>query len=267
MPDARPLRGIRVLITRAHDQADGMLKLLADLGADVMNIPTIEIVPPQSFQPLDRALEHANSYDWLILTSVNGVRALAKRAAKTNVALGLLRSLKIAAIGPATADELRMLGMQAALVPEEYIAESVVAALKGKVFGKKVLLVRAKVARDVIPDSLRAAGAEVDVVEAYETVMPVNSSGRIKELLADAQRRPNVITFTSPSTVKNFVTILGKGTSPKNALQGIVLASIGPVTTASMLENGWQADVVAKEYTVPGLVAALQQYYETKNQS
>ncbi len=257
-----PLRGVRILVTRAREQADGLVKMLTDLGADVINIPTIEFVPPQSFQPLDLALAHANSYDWLILTSVNGVRALAKRAEKTNVSLGLLRSLKIVAIGSATADEIRMLGLQAALVPEEYVAESVVTALKGKVFGKKVLVVRAKVGRDVIPDSLRAAGAEVDVAEAYETVLPVNSSGKIKELLTDADRRPQVITFTSSSTVKNFVTILGKGNSPKIALQGIVLASIGPVTTATLLENGMQVDLTATEYSIPGLVVALKNYFE-----
>jgi len=260
-----PLRGMRILVTRAREQADGMVKLLTDLGADVINIPTIEFVPPQSFQPLDLALAHMNSYDWLILTSVNGVRALAKRAEKTNVSLGLLRSLKIVAIGSATANEVGMLGLQAALVPEEYVAESVVTALKGKVFGKKVLVVRAKVGRDVIPDSLRAAGAEVVVAEAYETVLPVNSSGKIKELLADEGRRPHVITFTSASTVKNFITILGKGNSPKIALQGVIIASIGPVTTATLIENGMQVDVTANEYSVPGLVAALKKHFETLN--
>jgi len=257
----KPLSGKRILITRAREQADDMVRALTDLGAEVINIPTIEINPPQSFQPLDRALVRANTYHWLILTSVNGVRAMAKRAEKNEVDLGLLRTLKIAAIGPATADEIRLLGLKPELVPDEYVAESVVAALKGKVFGKKVLLVRAKVARDVIPDSLRAAGAEVDVVEAYETGLPVNSIAKIKALLAAGEERPDVITFTSPSTVKNFITALGQGASPKTVLEGIVLASIGPVTTASMLENGLRADVVAKEYTAIGLVESLKEYF------
>src|SRR5271155_3005283 len=212
---AKPLTGIRILITRAREQADGMAQALTNLGAEVISIPTIEINPPQSFQPLDYALVRANTYHWLILTSVNGVRALAKRAEKNSVDLGLLRTLKIATIGPATADEISLLGLKPELVPDEYVAESVVAALKGKVFGKKVLLVRAKVARDVIPDSLRAAGAEVDVVEAYETSLPTNSIAKIKALLAVADQRPHVITFTSPSTVKNFITALGQGASPK----------------------------------------------------
>ena len=262
MPSSqKPMQGVRVLVTRAREQADNMLKMLAELGADVVNIPTIEVRPPQSFQPLDRALERANLYDWLILTSVNGVRAMAQRAAKTDVSLGLLRTLKIAAIGPATADEISMLGLKADLVPEEYVAESVVAALKGKVFGKRVLLVRAKVARDVIPDSLRAAGAEVDVVEAYETILPVHAEARIREALADVNKRPHVITFTSPSTVKNIIAILGKGVSPKQQLDGILLASIGPVTTASLQESGLRVDIIAREYTVKGLVDALTDHY------
>src|SRR3954463_13231089 len=169
---AKPLSGKRVLVTRAHHQAAEMARELEALGATVISIPTIEIRPPQSFQPLDKALKKIPAYDWLILTSVNGVNALAKRLDKVEMHAGMLKHLSIAAIGPATREAIERLKLKVAVTPDQYIAESVVSALKDKVAGKRVLLIRAKVARDVIPNELRQAGAEVDVAEAYETVVP-----------------------------------------------------------------------------------------------
>jgi uroporphyrinogen-III synthase len=258
---AQPLAGKRILITRAHHQAAEMARELEALGATVVSIPTIEIRPPQSFQPLDKALKKLPAYDWLILTSVNGVNALRKRIDKVEMHIGMLKHLQIAAIGPATRDAITKLGLKVVVTPDQYVAESVVAALQDKVSGKRVLLVRAKVARDVIPQELRKAGAEVDVAEAYETVVPTNSAEKIRALLSDETTRPNVITFTSSSTAANFVTLLGAGVSPKTAVQGIALASIGPVTTKTLAENGLHADIEATDYTVPGLIAAIVKHF------
>ena len=254
----KPLIGKTVLITRAREQAPELARLLEAAGAKSISVPTIEIAPPQSFQPLDRALKKIPSYDWLILTSVNGVTALSRRLDKAGMDAGLLRPLKIAAIGPATQAAIHKLGLKVQVVPEQYVAEAVVAALRGQIKGKNVLLVRAKVARDVIPQELRKAGAEVDVVEAYETVLPANSSERLRELL-EGDDRPNMITFTSSSTAKNFIALLPQGKSPKELLAGIQVASIGPVTSQTLREVGLWVDIEAKEYSMEGLVAALRE--------
>jgi len=247
---------LRVLITRSRDQAPALAKLFEAAGAEVISIPTIEIVPPQSFQPLDKALKKIQSYDWLILTSVNGVRALEKRMEKSDLDAGLLRRLKVAAIGPATKSAAEALGLKVQLVPEEYVAEAVVKALRQEVRGKNVLLMRAKIARDVIPQELRKAGATVDVVEAYETVVPVNAGDRIAAVLS-GDERPDVITFTSSSTARNFVSLLPRNKSPRELLAGVRLASIGPVTSATLKEIGLWVDVEAMVYTMEGLVAAV----------
>src|SRR5271163_2858657 len=232
--EKHPLAGTRILVGRARHQAGSLSASLRGLGASVIEIPFIEIRKPQSYQALDHALKNIKSYDWLILTSVNGVEAMWNRIRKLRVTRRMLTHLKIAAIGPATSSAIVKHGLKVKMVPEEYIAEAVVKKLREQVKGKRVVLIRAKVARDVIPDELRAAGAQVDVVEAYETVVPTNSSAKIKALLADTAQRPNIITFTSPSTVKNFIAALGQGASPKTALDGILVASIGPVTTAAI---------------------------------
>jgi uroporphyrinogen-III synthase len=257
---SRPLSTVRVLVGRARHQAASLSSELRKLGADVLEIPFIEIRKPRFFQPLDDALRNLGSYDWLILTSVNGVEAMWARLAKLHRTRRSLRHLQVAAIGPATKKAIEKRGVKVDVVPEEYVAESVVKSLRRKVRGKRVLLVRAKVARDVIPRELRKAGAEVDVVEAYETVVPKSSRTRLRAALKNQKHRPDVITFTSSSTVKNFVTLLGPATRRKARpilLKGVTLASIGPVTTATLRELRLGADVEAKQYTIPGLIAAI----------
>ncbi len=257
LPENKPLQGVRLLVTRARDQAAALAKPLQELGGLVMVLPMIEIRPPQSFQPLDKALHKLPAYDWLILTSVNGVKALLRRMEKMEVGVSMVNRLQIAAIGPATKAACEENGIKVSIVPPEYVAESVVDALKDKVAGQRVLLVRAKVARDVIPVQLRGFGAEVDVAEAYETVVPEKAFKKLKDLLHDPAERPQVITFTSSSTAKNFVSVLEKGISLKQLLSGIQLASIGPVTSATLREVGLWVDVEAAEYTIPGLIEAI----------
>lgn len=259
---ALPLAGCRVLVSRAKRQAGALSSALRELGCRVIEIPFIEIRKPSSYQPLDSALRNLATYDWLILTSVNGVEALFERVAKKKIDVAALAHLKIAAIGPATRRAIEQHGLRVAVTPKEYVAESVVASMQRRVKGKRVLLVRARIARDVIPRELRKAGAEVDVVEAYETVAPKFSEKRLRALLANKTLRPHAITFTSSSTAKNFVELLGLG-SARAALkkpahrQGVHTASIGPVTSATLREFGLPVDIEAREYTIPGLVAAI----------
>jgi uroporphyrinogen-III synthase len=143
------------------------------------------------------------------------------------------------------------------VVPEKYVAESVVDSLRAQVQGRRVLLARAKVARDVIPRELRRLGAQVEVVEAYQTGMPLASRARLRSVLQNSKRRPDLITFTSSSTVKNFLALLGPLARRSNPLVGIRLASIGPVTSNTLRESGLAVDIEASEYTIPGLIAAI----------
>lgn len=258
----KPLAGKRVVITRAHHQAAPLARELEALGATVISIPTIEVRAPQSFQPLDKALRYVQKYDWLILTSVNGVDALRRRLDKAGIAPSALRHLAIAAIGPATRDAIAELGLSVKIVPQEYVAEAVVDALRAEVKGKRVLLVRAKVARDVIPRELTSLGAEVEVVEAYETVVPANSPKRLAEHMEGGRLRADAITFTSPSTVHNFAALLPVGHSPKTVLTGVRVASIGPVTTAALADLGLKPHAQAETYTIPGIAGALAECFK-----
>jgi uroporphyrinogen-III synthase len=261
------LGGVRVLVGRSRHQAGALSTELRKLGASVIEIPFIEIHKPQSFRPLDLALRSLASYDWLVLTSVNGVEAMWARMSKLRISTEQLDHLRICAIGPATKKAIEERGAGVDVVPKEYVAESVVRSLKKKVCGKRVLLVRAKVARDVIPRELCKAGAQVDVVEAYETVVPKSSQARLRAALNNARRRPDVVTFTSSSTVKNFVELIGRqGAARRNsALDGIRMASIGPITSATLRELGLKVDIAAKEFTIPGLVAAIAKYFANRD--
>ena len=246
------LKGIRVLVGRSKAQAPALSRLLRARGASVTEIPFIEIRAPVSWREFDGALDNLSAYDWLVLTSANGVEAMHGRMRKLKLPLRALAKLKIAAIGPATRAALEGRGVKVSITPREYVAEAVVQSLKPYAHGKRILLVRARVARDVIPRELRKAGAEVDVVAAYETVLPADSRRKLKHLLRDPKRRPQVITFTSSSTVRNFVKLAAGA-----RLDGIRFASIGPVTSATMRELGLPVSVEADEYTMAGLVEAI----------
>jgi len=279
----RPLAGTRILVGRARHQAGSLSASLRSLGATVIEIPFIEIRKPQSYRPLDDALRNIRNCDWLILTSANGVEAMWERVRKLRITRKNLQHLQIAAIGPATKKAIVKHGLKVKMVPEEYVAESVVKGLRDKVNGKRVVLIRAKVARDVIPEELRAAGAAVDVIEAYETVAPAKSRVRLRALMRNAARRPHVVTFTSSSTAKNFAELLcGSGAPPRSdgakprphtdlrkvkadSFNGIQFASIGPVTSATLRELQMPVAIEAREFTMGGLIRAivLARYAET----
>jgi uroporphyrinogen-III synthase len=273
-PKSSPLSGVRVLVGRARHQAGALSSELRKFGATVLEIPFIEIRKLRSFKPLDSAIKNLAQYNWLILTSANGVEAMWERMDKLNrefpavrearevspfvglTAASAARGLRIAAIGPATKKAIEKRGVKVDVVPKEYIAESVVRSLRRRVKSKRVLLVRAKVARDVIPRELRRAGAHVDVVEAYETVIPESSRTRLQATLKNPRRRPHIVTFTSSSTVKNFVELLG-ARRKRTSMNGILTASIGSVTSSTLRGLDLAVDIAAKEFTIPGLVAAI----------
>ena len=257
-----PLSGLHVLVGRARHQASALSSGLRERGAQVLEIPFIQIRKPRSYKSLDTALKNLREYDWLILTSVNGVEAVWQRLKKLRLTSRHLRHLKVAAIGPATKKSIEQRGIKVDVVPEEYVAESVVQSLRGQVKGKRVLLARAKVARDVIPRALNKLGAHVEVAEAYETVIPQFSRARLCAVLNDPKRRPDVITFTSSSTARNFMALLGTSRGRgrprhRTLLDGIHFASIGPVTSSTLRELGLPVDIEAKEYTIPGLIEAI----------
>lgn len=251
----QPLLGWRILTTRASKQSGGLAAPLRDLGAEVIEIPTIEIHPPDSFEPLDAALKNIQDYDWLVLTSVNGVDAVFSRLKKLGLDSGALQHLKIAAIGPATQKAIEEQGLKVSVTPEKYVAEAVVEALRGKTEGKRVLLARAKVARDVLPNELKKAGVLLDVVEAYETRVPAGAQAQLQKLFSSKVQRPDIVTFTSSSTASNFLGLLSY--PHQQSLKDVSLASIGPVTSDTLRDAGFPPAIEAREYTMQGLVLAI----------
>ena len=250
-----PLFGERILITRAREQAAELAAPLRALGAETLELPTIAFQDPEDWSPLDQALRQLSSYDWMLFTSVNGVRKLMSRMAATGQDIRNLAHAKLCAIGPATAQELRRYLLQVETVPDEYRAEGVLAALAGvSLEGSRVLIPRAKVARDVLPDELRNRGALVDVVEAYRTVLPTESVERAGVIFS--RHRPTLITFTSSSTVRNFLKLLPsqQGT---DCLANLQIASIGPITSETLRQQGLPVHMEAREYTIAGLVEAI----------
>ncbi len=239
-----PLHGVRVAITRPRETAPGMAQRLAELGAEIIEYPTIAIVPPESYAALDGAIERLERYDWLLFTSANGVEAFRERLTASPRDVRALRA-KIAAVGPATAKALVAMHLKVDVRPKEYVAESLVEALSGEdLAGKRVLLPRAAVARDIAPEALRKMGAEVDIVEAYRTVVPETTEREFPGA--------DWITFTSSSTVKNFLALAGRG-----ALEGVKIASIGPITTETLLMHGFPPTVEAEPHTTEGVVDAI----------
>jgi len=249
----RPLAGVAVVVTRPREQALELVSKLESLGAEVILFPTIEIRPADDYRPLDAAIANLRCYDWLIFTSANGVRFFAERAELRRVELGAFAG-GVCAIGPATRKALESLGRTVELVPEEYVAESLVAAFAGHdLAGKRILLPRAAVARDIVPNELTRRGARVDVVEAYCTAVPKDLAARTREVFF-GPRPPDCVTFTSSSTVTNFVQSAGSA-----ALEAVRIASIGPVTSATARRCGLAVAVEATPYTTDGLVAAIVQ--------
>ncbi len=273
---ALPLQGRRILITRTHEQAGTFSEQLRALGATPVEFPTIRVVPPDDWGPLDNALKRlceADWYDWLVFTSANGVRICFERLQKMGYDGRSLGDVRVAAIGPATAVELARFGVTVDLVPAEFIAEGIAVALLDdarkwgeSLEGKKVLLARAAEARNALVTELQQAGASVEVVAAYRTVGVTYEDGRGREIvrLLEAQQL-DILTFTSSSTVRNFMQWLiqcdrdGANSLLSNITQHArpKIACIGPITSQTAREFGLDVHIEAQEYTIAGLIEAM----------
>jgi uroporphyrinogen-III synthase len=253
-----PLQNRRILITRTRRQASDLAAQLEALGATTILIPTIEIVPPESYAALDAALSELESFDWMLFTSANAVEAFAERLRLRGLA-GPVRNAKIAVVGPATARAVKALGLSVDLVPERYIAESLAELLLSHAHGCRMLLVRAEEARDVLPDTLRRAGAAVTIAAAYRNQVPADSIPAVRQMFSSADQWLDAITFTSASTARNLDAML---TASGVALPAaITVASIGPITSEALRELGINPTVEAEEPTIAALVQALAQYF------
>lgn len=253
-----PLFGRRIVITRSREQAGALRDQLEELGAQVIELPTIEIRPPASWEPFDSAIRRLDEFQYLLVTSANGVRNFLARLRACSRDLRDLRGLTIGAIGPATAAEFARTGINVDFMPKDYRAEGLLDAMKDfGLNGKAVLIPRAKVARDLVPKALAERGARVEVVEAYETVVPQIPPEELHRLLTPP---PDAITFTSSSTASNFAKLLG-GRSPAEVLAGTAIASIGPVTSGTLRKLGLTVTIEAQESTIPGLIEGLQRQF------
>lgn len=243
-----PLAGLHVLVTRPEDQAEDLIRRLSALGAEPVICPTIRIAPLENPEPLDRAVAQVERYDWVIFTSVNGVRYFFERLAAAGAGPERLVGRRLAAIGPATARALAEHGLPVDLMPGQYVAEAILEEI-GDVAGQRILLPRADIARKALAEGLQVRGALVDEVAAYRTVA---TGGRLPE------ERVEIATFTSPSTLRNFVALMeGAGRPAAAYLAGAQVACIGPITARAALDEGLPVDVVAEEHTVDGLVKAI----------
>ncbi|MCE5286359.1 MAG: uroporphyrinogen-III C-methyltransferase [Pelosinus sp.] len=253
--DKKPLFGKTVLVTRAREQASALTAELEKLGAAAVEAPAIKILPPDSFVALDAAIAALDLYQWLIFTSVNGVEYFFKRMEEAGLDSRALSGIKIAAIGVQTAARLKDHGIKADIVPLEFKAEGIVEALTGLVEpGMRILIPRALVARDVLPEKLREMGIAVEVVPAYQTVVADIDGQALVSQLKSGQI--DLVTFTSSSTVTNLLKLLGEGGA--ELINQVKVACIGPITATTCHQHGIEPTVIADEYTIKGLVQAIE---------
>ncbi len=255
--ETKPLFGKRILVTRTREQASKLVELLDDLGAECLEVPTIKIEPLEDYHALDQALTHLEDFDWVVFTSVNGVRYFFARLFACGKDARALAKARLAAIGQATAEALNDYGLKVDLLPQEFRAEGLITAFAELgVSGKKILIPRALEAREILPQKLQEMGAEVLVAPAYRTVIPEEEAARARELLREGV---DVVTFTSSSTAKNLLAMLGD--EAHELLSPVVRASIGPITSATLKKAGLPPQIEAQEFTVPALVKAIREYF------
>jgi uroporphyrinogen III methyltransferase/synthase len=255
----RALLGKRIAVTRSRDQASDLVKALSELGAECLEFPTIEIVAPDDYTPLDRAIAELPTFDWVVFTSVNGVSGFFERLFSAGKDVRALGHLRTAAIGPATAQRLKSFGLSSDLVPENFRAEAIISAFRREAIqGKAILLPRAQEARQILPEELSAMGATVREVPVYRTRQASTDAQALVQHLEE--RAFDLITFTSSSTVKNFKALLPTGRFADLAA-AIPAACIGPVTADTARRLGFDVRIEAQAYTIPGLVEAILGYY------
>lgn len=254
--ETKPLFGKTIIVTRSRDQASEFSEQLIELGANVLEFPTISIIDPDKFDPLDKEIKRLESTDWIIFTSVNGVDSFFHRLFDLGGDIRDLKGIKICAIGPATTDRIKEFHIKVDCQPPKYVAESVVEVLKEveELKGKRILMPRADIARSYLPEELQKLGADVVDIIAYKTVVASNGDDTILEKLKDGT--VDIVTFTSSSTVRNFVKIVGKN-NLSAFKENVQFASIGPITTKTAEEMDIKVSIKADEYTIPGLVKAI----------
>jgi uroporphyrinogen III methyltransferase/synthase len=261
--EERPLFGKTVVVTRAREQASAFRVLLEGKGAQCLEFPTIEVVPPASWGPLDEAIRNLGLYNWLIFTSVNGVRFFFQRLQEHGEDVRALHGIRLGAIGPKTAAKLTERGLRLDLVPSEYRAEAVIEELgEQEVRGKRFLLPRAAKAREILPEKLEEMGGQIDVVTAYETIRPAGRREEVRSLLQKGAI--SCITFTSSSTVENFAAMF-PGDELPSLLDKAAIACIGPITAQTAREHGLEVDIMPAEYTVEALTAEVVEYFSQAN--
>lgn len=267
----KPLAGRTVIITRARAQAAEFVSELERYGARAVLCPTIEITDPETYEPLDEAIDNLYGYDWLIFTSVNGVDFFLRRLEAHGHAVSYLDELRVCAIGEATAERLRQQSVHVDVIPSEFKAEGVFDALVEHLGGREglnrlnFLIPRAAVARDYLPQALEAAGARVDVVAAYRTVAPRSTErARIEALLTGGG--VDCITFTSSSTVSNFAQLFDTP-DLSSLLKGVRVACIGDITSSTATRYGLHTDIQPSEFTTHALARAIADYFASRASS
>lgn len=261
--ETKPLFGKRVLVTRAKAQASELSDLIRAQGGEPIECPTIDFIPPDDWAEVDAAIEQLATYHWLVLTSVNGVKAFMQRLWHHGRDARALAGLQVCCIGPRTAEEVRRFGIDADLVPETFQAEGLIDVLKrAGVSGQRVLLARAAQAREILPEELERSGAFVRVVKVYKTVVPAIERERVQQLFRD--HLIDVITFASSSTVRNFFQLFDEARDLRQRLNGTIIASIGPITANTIREMGLDVHVMATRNTIPALVQSLVDYVQHK---
>lgn len=258
--ETRPLFGKRILVTRPEEQASDFSAELLRYGAQPVEFPMIQVVPPEDWSELDRSISRIHSYDWVIFTSVNGVRFFQERLLNNGRDVRALGRTQVCAIGPRTAEAVRSMGIVPDLIPKIFQAEGIVEEMgRLGVRGKRVLLPRAKQAREVLPEALRQMGAQVDVVTAYRTIKPARDLDRIRTYLKE--KKISVVTFTSSSAVAHFATLFDRS-DLISLMEGVVVASIGPITARTVRESGLTNHIMPEEYTISALAEAIADYFK-----
>lgn len=253
--EQKPLHGKRVLVTRSREQASDLSRRIEELGGEPWEFPTIQVTEPEDYRPLDSAIAQLPGYQWMVFTSVNGVKYFFNRMKHLNKDIRDLHGIKLCAIGPKTREALEAFSLKVDYVPGEYRAEQIIEGLKGKVQrGDKVLLPRADIARKILPQALSEMGAVVEEVTTYRTILGAGNAQLLREMLYNKEL--HILTFTSSSTVRNFVELLGAD-NLNQLLEDVTVVSIGPITSGTAQELGVKVTTEAQEYTIEGLVQAV----------
>ena len=260
--EQKSLFGKTVVVTRAREQASNLVECLQELGAECLEVPTIEIMPPEDWTPVDKSIDNLDTYDWIVFSSVNGVHFFLERLFTNGKDIRGLKDVKLCAVGPATAKELERFGLRTDIIPETYRAESIIEEFKKQdMTGKRVLVPRPQEARPVVPVELRKMGAIVEEVVAYYTKPVCHNLEELKELLQE--KEIDLVTFTSSSTVKNFRKLFTEEQT-RELLSDVPVATIGPITADTAKELGFKVAITPDEYTIDGLCDAIERYYRDR---